>query len=76
METKVPYLNITDKQYIMIGVVWGLIFAAMYHFYANFELSLYSIVLTFFSMSFLFHALIGVAIGFILSYFGLRYLNR
>jgi len=76
METRVPFLNISDKQYLLIGITWGFIFAAIFHYYAAFGAQKDSIVLTFFSTAFLIKAIIGMAIGFVVSYFGIRFLNR
>ena len=76
METRVPFLNISDKQYMLIGLTWGFIFAAIFQFYKYFETVQNSIVFTFFNGTFLLNAVIGMVVGFIVSYFGLRYLNK
>ena len=76
MDTKVPYLNISDKQYKLIGITWGFIFASMFHYYQTFEANHNSIVLTFLSVDFAFKALIYMVAGYIISYYGLRKLNR
>ena len=76
MKTSVPFLNISDKQYWLMGITWGFIFAAIFHYHAAFTENQNSIVLTFFSSAFLIKALIGMATGFVISYFGLRYLNK
>ena len=75
MDTKVPYLNISDKQYKLIGITWGFIFASMFHYYQTFEANQNSIVLTFFSVDFAIKALIYMVAGYIISYYGLRKLN-
>jgi len=76
MDAKVPYLNISDKQYRLIGITWGLILAAFFHYYHNFSENQNSIVLTFFSSSFAIHAIIGMISGYILSCFVFRYINK
>ena len=76
METRVPFLNISDKQYMLIGLTWGFIFAAIFQYYKYFGATQDSIVFTFFSSTFLLNAIIGMGVGFVVSYFGLRYLNR
>jgi uncharacterized integral membrane protein len=76
METKVSYLNISKKQYMLIGLTWGFIFAAIFHFFAAFNQNQNSIVLTFFSSQFLIKAIIGMLIGYVVSCYGLRFLNK
>jgi len=76
METRVPYLNITDKQYKLIGITWGFIFMAFYHYYTTFDKVNYSIVKTFISGDFAIKALLGMIAGYVISYYILRYINR
>jgi len=76
MEARVPFLNISDKQYKLIGITWGFIFTAFYHYYKFFDKVEYSIVKTFISGDFALKAVIGMAIGYIISYYILRYINR
>ena len=76
MEFRVPYLNITDKQYKLIGITWGFIFVAFLHFYQSFDKMQYSIVKTFISGDFALKALIGMVLGYIVSYYILRYINK
>jgi len=75
MEARVPYMTISKKQYMLIGLTWGFIFAAIFHYYSSFDAVNNTIVLTFFSSAFIIKALIGIAIGYIVSYFGFRFLN-
>ena len=74
MDSNVPYLNISDIQYKLIGITWGLIFTAFYHYYTTFG-ETYSIVRTFCSGEFAVKALIGMAIGYFVSYYILRWIN-
>ncbi len=76
MESKVPYLNISDKQYRLIGLTWGLIIAAIFHYYHTFTANQNSIVLTFFSTAFLIKAVIGMVVGYVLNCYVFRYINR
>ncbi len=76
MEAKVPYLNITDKQYKLIGITWGFIFTAFYHYYMVFDKVAYSIVKTFISGDFVLKAVLGMLVGYIFSYYVLRYINK
>ena len=76
MEARVPYLNISDKQYKLIGLTWGFIFAAIFHYYKVFDQEAYSIVLTFISTDFLLKAVFGMVIGYLVSYYGFRKINR
>jgi len=76
METRVPYLNISKNQYRLIGLTWGFIFAAIFHYYSAFNATDNTIVLTFFSSAFALKAVIGMAIGMVVSCFGLRFLNK
>jgi hypothetical protein len=76
MEERVPYMTVSKKQYLLIGLTWGFIFAAIFHYYANFDAANNTIVLTFFSSAFVLKALIGMAIGYVVSCFGLRFLNK
>jgi len=76
MEAKVPYLNISKKQYMLIGLTWGFIFTAIFHYYTSFDAVNNPIVPTFFSSVFAIKALVGMAIGYAISCFGLRLLNK
>ncbi len=76
METKVPFLNISDKQYKLIGLTWGFIFAAIFHYYQFFDQEQQSIVLTYFSSSFAVKAVIGMITGYLVSFYILRWINR
>ncbi len=76
MKTNVPYLNISDKQYQLIGITWGLIIAALFHFYKVFDQAEFSIVRTFFSTEFLLMAGAYMIIGYLVSYYGFRIINR
>jgi hypothetical protein len=76
MESKVPYLNITDKQYKLIGITWGFIFTAFFHYYHTFDKVQYSIVKTFLSGDFALKAVLGMLTGYIVSYYILRYINK
>ncbi len=75
MEARVPYMTISKKQYMLIGLTWGFIFAAIFHYFTDFDAVNNTIVLTFFSSAFAIKALIGMAIGYVVSCFGLRFLN-
>ncbi len=76
METRVPYLNISDKQYKLIGLTWGLIFAAIFHYYKVFDQESYSIVRTFISTDFLLKAVFSMAVGYFISYYGFKKINK
>ncbi len=76
MEAKVPYLHITDKQYKLIGLTWGFIFTAFFHYYHTFDKVGHSIVRTFISTDFAINALTGMITGYIISYYILRYINK
>lgn len=76
MKATVPYLNISNKQYKLIGITWGFIFTAMFHFYKYFDQELYSIVKTFVTIDFLQKAVFGMVIGYFVSYYLFRYINR
>jgi len=76
MDTKVPFLNITDLQYKLIGITWGLIFTAIFHYYTAFEQMSYSIVKTFVSFDFAIKALVGMLVGYVFSYYVLRKINQ
>ncbi len=76
MDSKVPYLNITDKQYKLIGLTWGFIFTAIFHYYKSFEQTQNSIVRTFVSGDFALKAVLGMLVGYLISYYVLRYINR
>jgi hypothetical protein len=74
MDSNVPYLHITDKQYRLIGITWGFIFTAFYHYYTTFG-ETYSIVRTFLSGDFAVKAMIGMLLGYLVSYYILRWIN-
>ncbi len=76
MEARVPYLNITDKQYKLIGITWGFIFTALFHYYSVFDHVNYSIVRTFISGDFALKAVLGMIAGYVISYYILRYINK
>jgi len=76
MEMRVPYLNITDKQYKLIGLTWGFIFTAFFHYYHTFDKVENSIVKTFISGDFAVKALLGMIVGYVISYYILRYINK
>jgi len=76
METRVPYLNISDTQYKLIGITWGFIFTAFFHYYMVFDQMERSIVKTFISGDFALKAVLGMVAGYIISYYILRYINR
>ena len=76
MEARVSYLNITDKQYKLIGITWGFIFTAFYHYYSAFDQEKYSIVKTFISGDFALKAVLGMIAGYVISYYILRYINK
>jgi len=74
MESNVPYLNISDLQYKLIGITWGFFFTAFYHYYKVFG-ETYSIVRTFCSGDFAVKALVGMALGYFVSYYIIRPIN-
>jgi uncharacterized membrane protein YidH (DUF202 family) len=76
MEAKVPFLNISDKQYKLIGITWGFIFVAIFHYYQYFEQQQNSIVLTYFNSGFIIKAVIGMIVGYLVSFYILRWINR
>ncbi len=76
MDAKIPYLNITDKQYKLIGITWGFIFTAFFHYYHTFDKVQYSIVKTFISGDFALKATLGMIAGYVISYYILRYINK
>jgi len=76
METKVNFLNISDKQYKLIGLTWGLIFTAFFHFYYTFDKADHSIVKTFISTDFLLKAVSGMVLGYLISFYIIRKINR
>ncbi len=76
METKVNFLNISDKQYKLIGITWGFLLTAFFHFYYTFDKASYSIVRTFISTDFLLKAIAGMVIGYLFSFYILRKINR
>ncbi len=76
MEARVPYLNISDKQYKLIGITWGFIFTAFFHYYQVFDNVNQSIVHTFISTDFAIKAIIGMVLGYLISFCILRYINR
>jgi len=76
METRVSYLNISNKQYILIGITWGFIFASIFHYYSVFDAQANPIFLTFMNAAFVLKAIVGMIVGFVISYYGLRYLNK
>ncbi len=76
MKTSVPYLNISDKQYKLIGITWGFIFTAFFHYYHVFDKVQDSIVRTFLTGDFALKAVLGMILGYVISYYILRYNNR
>lgn len=76
METRVPYLNISKKQYMLIGITWGFIFASIFHYYSVFDAQTNPIFKTFVNGAFALKAITGMLIGFLVSYYGLRFLNK
>ncbi len=75
MEAHVPYLDISDKQYRLIGITWGFIFTAFYHYYTTFG-ETHSIVRTFISGDFAVKAMVGMALGYFISYYILHWINK
>ncbi len=76
MKTSVPYLNISDKQYKLIGITWGFILTAFFHYYHVFDKVQDSIVRTFLTGDFALKAVLGMILGYVISYYILRYNNR
>jgi len=76
MDAKVPYLNITDKQYKLIGITWGFILMSFFHYYSTFDKVENSIVKTFISGDFALKALLSMIAGYIISYYILRKINK